>query len=180
MKRLAGLLLIVVALVATRAAHAYVYFTPEKLMESFFPGGTTEAVTFTPDAAARDRIQAALGYDLPKPTYTLQVGTVNGVVAGYAVLDQQLGQHEPIDFGVLVGPDAKVKRVEVLVYREAYGDGVRAEAFRKQFVGLGLSAPMRAGKDIRVVSGATISTRSISTGVKRAVAIVSAYLGLPA
>lgn len=160
-------------------ASAYVYYTPEALIASFFPGeGTTAVRPYTPDAAMRARLEKALGYPLPKPTYDIVERTASGAPVGYAVFDQQLGQHEPIDFGVLVGPDGKVKRVEILVYREAYGDAVRQEAFRKQFVGLGLTAPMRAGKDIRIVSGATISTRSIATGVKRAVAVVSAYLGV--
>jgi hypothetical protein len=35
---------------------------------------------------------------------------------------------------------------------------------------------MRPGKDIRIVSGATVSTRSLSVGTRRAVAIVHAWL----
>lgn len=175
-----GWLLVLCAAIAAGPAHAYVYFTPEQLRASFFGAAAVETVAYTPDAPTRERLRALLGYDLPKPTYTLEVARDGAAVSGVSLLDQQLGQHEPIDFGVLVGPDGKVKRVEILVYREAYGDGVRAEAFRKQFVGLGAGANMRPGKEIRVISGATISTRSISTGVKRAVAVVSAYLGLPA
>lgn len=167
------------ALVASRPALAYVYFTPDALMASFFPAATAvETVTFTPDAAARAQLKAALGYELPRPGYTVRVGKGADGVLGYAVLDQQVGQHEPIDFGVLLDAAAKVQRVEVLVYREAYGDGVRGEAFRKQFVGMGPLSAMRPGKEIRVVSGATISTRSIAVGVKRATALVAAYLGV--
>ncbi len=178
MKSVLGILLVAVALLATRTASAYVYFTPDTLIASFFPAAATvDVVTYTPDAAARAQLQTALGYDLPRADYTLRVGRGAAGVLGYAVLDQQIGQHEPIDFGVLLDGDAKVQRVEILVYREAYGDGVRGAAFRKQFVGLGPGAPMRPGKEIRAVSGATISTRSIATGVKRATALVAAYLG---
>ncbi|MDP2307431.1 MAG: FMN-binding protein [Pseudomonadota bacterium] len=179
-KSVLGILVVALALLATRTASAYVYFTPDALMASFFPGATAiDAVTFTPDPAARAQLETALGYELPRAEYTLRVGRGAAGVLGYALLDQQLGQHEPIDFGVLLDSAAHVQRVEVLVYREAYGDGVRGAAFRKQFVGLGPGAAMRPGKEIRVVSGATISTRAIATGVKRATAIVAAYLGQP-
>lgn len=167
-------------LVGLPAAHAYVDWTADDLLASFFPApATIEAVTFAPDPTARAALEATLGYPLPHPSYTLRVGHQGGAVLGYALLDSQVGQHEPIDFGVLLDADGKVRRVEILVYREAYGDGVRAPAFRRQFEGLGVGAPMRPGKDIRVVSGATISTRSISVGVKRACALVAAYLGRP-
>ncbi len=180
MRLIVGALGMVAAMLVSRTASAYVYFTPEALVASFFPQGTVEVVTYEPDAAVRAQLKNTLGYELPKPAYTIRVGKLDGAVTGYAVLDEQLGQHEPIDFGVLLDASAKVKRVEVMVYREPYGDGVRGEAFRKQFLGLGPGAPMRPGKEIRVVSGATISTRSIATGVKRAVALVAAYLGAPA
>lgn len=177
---IAPLLLAVVALVSPRVASAYVYWTPEALLASYFPAPTAvEAVAYHPDDATRERLRAALGQALPWDTVTVYVGRAGGAVTGYTILDHQLGQHEPIDFGVLFQPDGVVARVEVLVYREAYGDGVRGEAFRRQFVGLGPSAPMRPGKDIRIVSGATISTRSISVGVRRAAVVLAAYLGHP-
>lgn len=172
-------ILVMQALLATPAA-AYVDWTPETLLASYFPApATVEEVAFTPDAETRDRLKSALGYALPRPTVAVHVGHDGSGVLGYALLDSQLGQHEPIDFGVLFTPEGAVARVEVLVYREAYGEGVRAEGFRRQFIGLGPSAPMRPGKDIRIVSGATVSTRSISVGVRRATLLLAAFLGRP-
>lgn len=175
MRRAAALLAVLLALLPARAG-AYVYWTEADLLASFFPAGTTvETVAWTPDAPTRAGLEAALGYPLPHPTWTLRVGHAADGTTSVAVLDQQRGQHEPIDFGVLVGPDGAVSRVEVLVYREAYGDGVRAEAFRRQFVGRTGADAMRPGREIRIVSGATISTRSIATGVRRACLLVEAW-----
>jgi hypothetical protein len=151
-------------------AQAYVYWTPEALVADMLPGETPTRVDFTPDAAAKARLEATLGYPLPRASYPVYVGATAGVI-----LDDQRGQHEPIDFGVLIDRQVTVRRVEILVYREAYGDAVKGEAFRKQFVGLGLAAPLRPGRDIRIVSGATISTRSIAVGVKRALALMAEY-----
>jgi hypothetical protein len=156
-------------------AWAYVYYTEPALLASFFPGAQVADVVYTPSPAELTALQAQLGYALPKPSYTLHVGKSGTDVLGYAVVDDQLGLHEPITFGVLVGPDGAVQRIEVMVYREAYGDGVRAPTFRNQFTGLNATSPMRAGKEIHIVSGATVSSRSLSTGVRRAAALVAAW-----
>lgn len=151
-------------------AHAYVYSTREQLLAAFFPApAEVAAQRFRPDP---ERFRAALGYAPPKESWDIQVGRQGGVVSGYAVFDQQLGQHEPIDFAVWLDAAGLVGRVEVMVYREPYGDGVRAAAFRRQFEGLGPSSPMRPGREIKVVSGSTISTQALSVGVRRAAVLV--------
>lgn len=170
-------LVLLVALLAPGAADAYVYFTKEQLVASYFPGADrVESVWFEPSESQRADLKKTLGYALPKPRYEILVGRKGGETLGYAVVDEQVGQHEPITFAVLVDAEAKVRRVEVMVYREAYGDGVRAAAFRDQFAGLDASSPMRVGKEIRIVSGATVSSRSVATGTRRASALVEAWL----
>ena len=164
---------LILALSASPAS-AYVYFTPESLVAEYFPGGeTVETVMFTPDVEA---MRATLGYRLAKRQYEIQIARKDDIVTGYLVIDEQLGLHEPITFGVLLDTEALVRRIEVMVYREAYGDGVRAATFREQFNGRDATSPMRAGKDIEVVSGSTVSTRSLCTGVRRASALVAAYI----
>lgn len=160
-------------LLASGDAHAYVYFTRDALIASFFPGREVESVSFTPDRAA---LKATLGYAPPRTTWEILVSSHADGTPAYALLDEQLGQHEPISFAVLLDADARVERLEVMVYREAYGDGVRAPAFRDQFRGLGIEAPMRPGKDIRIVSGATVSTRALSVGTRRACAVIADWL----
>ena len=62
-------------------------------------------------------------------------------------------------------------RQEIVVYREARGDEVRDEHFRAQFVGKGADDAIDTDSDIQVVSGATISSRAMAVGVKRAVVL---------
>lgn len=169
-------LLVVLAGFPTAAA-AYSDFTTESLLASFFPGRSTSQVVWKPSVAERDRFKSKVGYFPPVAEYTWFVDSVGGTPAGYALVDEQLGQHEPITFGVQLLPDASIVRIEVMVYREAYGEGVRAEGFRRQFVGLAFLNPMRAGKEIKIVSGATISSRSLSTGARRASALLATWLG---
>ena len=162
-------------LLQATVAAAYVYFTPEAIREEYFPGQAVETVRWTPDVAEVAWLRDQLGYALPRPEYDIVVGHDDAGAPAWAVFDEQLGQHEPISLATLVDERFAVARVEVMVYREAYGDGVRAPAFRQQFDGLDVSNRMRPGKEIRIVSGATISTRALSLAVRRACALVQAF-----
>lgn len=156
-------------------AYAYTWFTPEALMASYFPGVTTAAEEWVPDTTAAAEFKARVGYTLPSPRYTFHVAGPADAPVGYALVDEQLGQHEPITFGVKLRPDCVIERIEVMVYREAYGEGVRAEVFRSQFVGKRASDPLRVGKDVQLVSGATISSRALATGARRAAALCEVW-----
>ena len=60
-----------------------------------------------------------------------------------------------------------MKSLEVLVYRESHGDAIRLPAWRGQFVGKRSGDLVRLDTDIRNVSGATLSCRHVTEGVRR-------------
>ena len=62
------------------------------------------------------------------------------------------------------------------MYREARGDEVRDLNFRKQFVGKTATDPIAPDRDIAVVSGATISSRAMAVGVKRALVLFELFV----
>jgi Na+-translocating ferredoxin:NAD+ oxidoreductase subunit G len=161
------------AIVAIAApALAIEYTTPQALLSQRFHA--SERVTFIkvrPDAAQRSALQARLGRALPKPEYTFFVATSHGQPDGYALFDDQLGQHEPISFATFFDAKGQITAVDVVAYREPFGDGIRAERFRKQFLGRTAQSQFRAGSDIDIIAGATISSRSMCVGVERAAAL---------
>jgi Na+-translocating ferredoxin:NAD+ oxidoreductase RnfG subunit len=71
-----------------------------------------------------------------------------------------------------VDPDGGVLNVEVLIYRESRGSEVRTKRFNAQYEGKTVWDPIRMNKDIINISGATMSVRSLSAGVKRTLVIV--------
>lgn len=164
---------LVLALIgAAHAAQATDFTTPQALLSEHFH--SSERVTFVkvrPDKSQRAALEARLGRALPKPEYTFFVATSHGQPDGYALFDEQVGQHEPISFATFFDTHGRITRVEVVAYREPYGDGIRAERFRKQFVGRNAKSHFRAGSDIDAISGATISSRSMCIGVERAAAL---------
>ena len=89
---------------------------------------------------------------------------------GWFIVDRVVGKHEYITYAVALTPDGAVRRVEILEYRETYGGEVRNPAWRQQFVGKRFGAPLQLGKDIKNISGATLSSRHVTDGVRRLVA----------
>jgi electron transport complex protein RnfG len=165
---LAGLL----ALAIVAPASAVEFYTPRALLSQHFH--SSEKVSFVRvnlDAQQRARIEARIGRPLAKKTFTFFVASTASRVDGYALFDEELGQHEPISFVTFFDGEGRVTRVEIVAYREPYGDGIRAERFRKQFIGRSVSSHFRPGTDIDAISGATISSRSMCVGVERATAL---------
>ncbi len=153
------------------------YYSTESLLLSFFPDA--DRVTYAQVAlsdADLALLEQRLGYRPDRTDWTVFIALTAGTVSGFAVVDDELGQHEPITFGVRMDPDAVIDRVEVVVYREPYGDEVRDERFRRQFVGRDWRQPLRVGHEIVAISGATISSHSLARGASRASAVLSVLL----
>jgi electron transport complex protein RnfG len=149
------------------------YYSTRSVLAEFFP--RSERVTyrtFTLDAPARARLAQRLGYAPARDRYTIFVATTQGKVDGYAVVDDEQGLHQPITFATRLSPRGAVERVEIMVYREPRGDEVRDPRFRKQFEGKTAQDSLRLGRDIDAVSGATVSSASLATGVHRAAVLV--------
>ena len=57
---------------------------------------------------------------------------------------------------------------DILVYREPYGGEVAYDAWRRQFRGKSSGDALQVGRDIRTISGATISVNAVTLGVRKA------------
>jgi hypothetical protein len=154
------------ALVVAAPVQATVYLSVEQAQALMFPGAT-----FTPDFATltpeqMKAIEKATDVNVLSPS--LKVWRVS--TGGWFIADQVVGKHEFIPFALALDDKGAVKSVEILEYRETYGDQVRNEAWRAQFLGKTHDAPLKLGKDIQNISGATLSSRHITDGVKRLLA----------
>ena len=156
--------------VGARSARAdQVYFTARDLLADFFK--SSQNVTYKKvqlDGSETQKLAQRLGYTPSKSSYTFYVATSGARVDGYAFIDEEKGEHLPITFAVKLSPTGKVMRQEIVVYRESRGDEVRDDKFRAQFVGKSASDAIDTDQDIQAVSGATISSRAMAVGVKRA------------
>ena len=155
-------------LLVTLPAHAKRYLTPMQAQKLCFPEADTfEWKTHRYSAAEAGRIKQLSGTAVQDPGAWYALALKDGRVIGAIVVDRVTGKHELIDYVVALDPTGKVRSVEILEYRESIGDEVRRAGWRKQFHGKDSRAKIKLYNDIANISGATISCRNITDGVRR-------------
>ena len=166
------ILLPVASLAIVSPAYAVVYLSVEQAQKLMFPDAT-----FTPDfRMLTDQQVSAIQKEsaIKVPSRNLQVWRVSS--GGWFMVDQVIGKHEFIPFAVGLDAEGSVKQIEILEYREAYGSQVRNPAWRAQFTGKRHGAALTLQKDIQNISGASLSSRHITDGVKRLLATYAIVL----
>lgn len=158
-----------------------VFLTVEEAPQAVFPEATQiERRDVTSDREFRGRVQELIGRARPtiwEPFYITFIARKGKELLGYAVICEEIGKHRPITFITAVNPAGEVLDVAVMMYREAYGGEVRYPAFTKQFRGKSLDDPVAPRKDLKNISGATLSSRALARGVRKALAVIRlAYL----
>jgi Na+-translocating ferredoxin:NAD+ oxidoreductase RnfG subunit len=147
-------------------AYAATYLTVEQAQQAIFPGQKLSPanIKLTSDQAREIERRS----DANVRHKEVQLWKASG--GGFFIVDEVVGKHEFITYAVGLNADGTVKQIEILTYRESYGYEVRNADWRAQFVGKNASAPLKLNKDIKNISGATLSCRHIADGVKRVLA----------
>jgi hypothetical protein len=154
------------AAIVVPGAHAEVFMSVEQAQAQLFPGAS-----FTPDfrtltRAETDQIEKISDENVRATE--LRVWKVS--TGGWFIVDEVVGKHEFIPIALALNGDGTVKGIEILEYRESYGGQVRDLAWRAQFTGKRNGDTLTLTKDIRNISGATLSSKHITGGVKRLLA----------
>ena len=153
------------ALVAP-STFAVQYLTLDQAQRAIFPGKSLTAAPVKLAPAQHKAIEQASGVRVLHDEQ--QVWRVSG--GGWFIVDEVVGKHEFITYAVGLNANGSVKQIEVMDYRETYGEQVRDEKWRAQFTGKKHGAALKLDDDIKNVSGATLSCRHITDGVKRLLA----------
>jgi FMN-binding domain len=89
---------------------------------------------------------------------------------GYAQVRNVKGKDQPITYLVAIDTALRLKDIDILVYREPYGGEVAYEPWRRQFRGKSPTDSLVVDRQIRGISGATISVNAVTAGVRAALA----------
>ena len=148
------------AAAVAQVAHAVQYLTVEQAQRAAF----AQAAQFVTVAVDIDTaaLAAPEGW---KPLIWRVEGP--GGALGWFFEDAVIGKSELITYSLALDAAGKVIALEVLDYRESHGGEVRLAAWRKQFMGKTASDPVTLDRDIRNISGATLSCRHLTEGVHR-------------
>lgn len=155
---------------APTVAHATQYLTVAQAQSQMFPSATAfvdRSLTFT--LAQRKAIRQASGVASTKGQRIYEARAAGGRL-GWMFVDQVLGKHELITYAVALDPVGAIRAIEILDYRETYGGEIRNPKWRQQFVGKRNGATLHLDRDIKNISGATLSSRHVTDGVRRLLA----------
>ena len=156
--------------------HLEIYFTEEEAAKVMFPDSEKiRRETLPLTAEQKTFVEEVIGWKFPETSFDVFIGETQGNVDGYALIQNTIGKHRPITYMVAVDSAGEVTNFEVLVYREARGNEIAMKRFNYQYQGKTIGDPVRINRDIINITGATMSVRSASAGVKRVLVLVNEF-----
>lgn len=148
--------------------YATTYLSTEQAKKVCFPEGADFAAADVKLTSAQMKaIEKDSGVRVRLNTQKVWRASRNGKFLGWLIQDEVLGKHEFITWVLALNADGSVKQIEVMDYRETYGYEIRDEKWRAQFYGKKHGAKLKLDNDIKNLSGATLSCRHLTDGVKR-------------
>ncbi len=158
------------------AAAGKVFYSRSEAIELAFPDADrveNRVFVLTEEQAARiaDLARSEVASKLIK-VYT---GYRGGRVLGHALIDVHKVRTLPEAFMVVLSPDGAVRSLRVLAFHEPL-DYLPTDRWYRQFAEKTLDSPMRLGRDVHGVVGATLSARATTRGVRRALALYEVLL----
>ena len=171
-----------VSLALPEVCHAIRLLTKEKALENVF-GPDCEVTTETRELKDSElsKIKERLSKSLTpsqkrskskeieiKTNIDFYFASKDGERVAVAIIDAEPGKWGPVEFIIALDLQGTVTRVEVMSYKERRGRPIARRSFMKQFEGKTSEDPLKVRKDIRGISGATISSRSACFAVKKA------------
>ena len=156
--------------------HAEVFLTEDEALKLMFPKSERirkDIIRVMLEKKAQ--IEERIGWKFPEESFEVYIGETGVQIDGYALVQNTIGKHKPMTYMVGVDNTGHVLNVELLVYRESRGSEVRTKRFNVQYEGKTVSDPVRLNKDIINISGATMSVRSMTAGIKRVLVLVDEF-----
>lgn len=166
----AAVLAALLCLLTASPASSKVFLTLDEALELAFPGceidRRTVYLTSEQLTEARERADAPVERAIVHP----YVATCDGEPGGVAYFDAHRVRTLPETLMVAVGPDDRVKRIEVLSFREPE-DYLPGDRWYAQFLDQELDDELQLKAGIRSITGATLTARATTDAVRRLLAL---------
>ena len=155
-----------IAAIVAPSAFAVQYLSVDQAQQEIFPGKSFTSAPVKLTGAQCKGIEQASGVRVLHDEQ--QVWRVSG--GGWFIVDEVVGKHEFITYAAGLNSHGSIKQIEIMDYRETYGGQIRDQKWRAQFTGKTSESTLKLDNDIKNISGATLSCRHITDGVKRLLA----------
>lgn len=155
---------------------AKVFLSVDEALHLAFRGCSVERRTLFLTPAQKARVQQLAKGDIKSALVNPYHATCDGKDGGTAYFDAHIVRTLPETLMVVVDPQGKVARVEVLAFAEPE-DYLPPGRWYGQFLGQGLSDDLALGHHIRSVTGASLTARATTDAVRRVLALHQALAG---
>ena len=151
---------------------AAVYESQQKaLARAFPPPARVERLTSYLTPEQKERAAKAAESPVESGVVTRYAGFAPaGALVGVAYFDQHVVRTQPEVLMVLLGPDKKVRSVDVLAFAEPE-DYLPREGWLRRIEGKRAEDGLFVGRALSHVTGATLTTRAIAASVRRVLAL---------
>lgn len=166
-----------VLLVAAPAA-AKVFLTVDEALKLAFPDSQVERKTAYLTKEQVLRARELSGVEVTSALVTHYVARRAGRPAGTAYFDTHRVRTLPETLMVVVDPQGRVVRIEVIAFREPE-EYLPRGGWYEQFRGHGLDRELRLKQGIHPVTGATLTARATTDAVRRVLALHKVIGGAP-
>lgn len=159
------------------AADAKVYYARDEALALALPGAERiEARDFVLTPEQHQRIEKTGRAPLASDLVTVYVGWRGGEPFAYAIFDTHTVRTFPETFVVVVTSEGRVGGVHILAFHEPE-DYLPSRRWLDTLSGRGLDAEMEVGRDVAAVTGSTLSTRAVTSAVRRVLATWAVLVG---
>lgn len=173
-------LLLAGVLLCATSLHARVFMTQQQALATAFPRGTKvvrQSIFLTQQQAVSAQRDSGLKFD--DQLVVRYVGMAGNSIAGYAYFDTHRVRTLPETVMVVVTPDGRVDRIEILSFDEP-PDYLPRPRWMDQMHGRPLDDELSLKRAIRPLSGASLTSQAIVNASRKVLALHRAIGGAPA
>jgi len=151
-------------------AEAKVFLSRKQAIALAFPeADRVETEVTILDASQTAAIERIARAKLETRIVKLYTGWKGDALLGHAYIDVHTVRTQPEAFLVVLDRAGKVRSLRVLAFHEPL-DYLPAERWYAQFEGKSVEQPLRLGRDVHGIMGATLSARAVTSSVRRVMA----------
>ncbi len=153
-------------------SYAAQYLSTEQAQRALFADATRfEPMSIAVSEHERSELKKISGTRTLLPLDRIWRAMRDDQLLGHLIVDEVYGKHEFITYAAAIDASGAVVGIEILDYRETHGGEVREASWREQFRGKRSGDALELDDDIVNISGATMSCKHVTEGVRRLLAL---------
>ncbi|MGE0826782.1 MAG: FMN-binding protein [Candidatus Binatia bacterium] len=172
---LLGLTIVAIGALAREATAKAFYSKQEALALAFPDAEKVETKTFFLTDKQVQQISTLATAPLESKLATVYIGHKADQVLGYAFIETNIVRTLPETFLVVVAPNGTIAKLFILAFYEPE-EYMPSERWLKQFDQKSLHPDLQLRRDIHGIVGATLTSRAVTNGIRKALALFQVLL----